>query len=339
MGIMLKKPRILVVGSFVMDLIASTHRIPKPGETVVGDSFHTAPGGKGANQAVQCARLGAEVTMAGCVGGDVFGRLMLDTAREAGVDVSHVSVNETVSSGIGHVLLEVRGQAAQNRITLIPGANFAMTVEQVAWLEQEIGSFDLVMLQLEIPMEVNAAVARWARTAGVPVMLNPAPARELPPELLECVTYLSPNETEAAALSGLPLEAGEAGVDDGQLRRVAAALRARGVEHVIITLGCNGSAAADRDGVRYVPRVSMERVADPTAAGDSYVAAFCTGLTAGLPEKEAMAFASHAAALTVSRMGAMPSLPGMEEVQALLRQRGYRGFEPGALDALKRREG
>lgn len=336
---MLRRPKILVVGSFVMDLIASTHRVPKPGETVVGDSFHTAPGGKGANQAVQCARLGAEVTMAGRVGGDMFGRLMLDTAREAGVDVAHVAVDETVSSGIGHVLLEVRGQTAQNRITLIPGANLTMTAEQVEWLEKEIGSFDLVMLQLEIPMEVNVAVARWARAAGVPVMLNPAPAREVPPELLECVTYFSPNETEAASLSGLPLEAGADGVDDGQLRQVAAALCGKGAEHVLITLGCNGSAAADGDGVRYVQCVPMEQVVDPTTAGDSYVAAFCTGLTAGLPEEEAMAFASHAAALTVSRMGAMPSLPTVEEVQALLRQRGYQGFDAAALDALRRQGG
>ena len=199
---MLKKPNILVVGSFMMDLIASTKRAPNSGETVIGLKFQTAPGGKGANQAVQCARLGAHVTMVGQVGDDAFGKIMTDTAAAAGVDVSHVSVDPQESSGVGHITLEVTEHGAQNRITVCPGANFTITVDDVAWLREEIGRFDLVMMQFELPMEVIEAVAQWAHDAGVPVMINPAPAAPMSDRLLACATYLSPNEHEAAILAG-----------------------------------------------------------------------------------------------------------------------------------------
>ena len=331
---MLKKPKILVVGSFVMDLIASTPVAPKSGETVIGTEFHTAPGGKGANQAVQCARLGAQVTMVGNVGADSFGQIMTDTARQAGVDVSHVGVDPSVSSGVGHILLEVTGDGAQNRITVVPGANHTITTDQIAWLADAIGEYDMLMLQFELPMAVTVAAARYAKAAGVPVMVNPAPAAPIPPELLSCATYLSPNEHEAAAISGHPISV-ENGVNTGDIEAVWRSFNGLGVENLIITLGEHGSAAAGSKGVFLTPCVKMPHVADPTAAGDSFVAAFCTGLCAGLPQGEALAFASHTAAITVSRMGAMPSLPTVAEVQALLRERGYTGFDPALLDALK----
>lgn len=159
------KPRILVVGSFVMDVIATTERVPASAQTVYGKSFHMAPGGKGANQALQCARLGAEVTMVGCVGDDLFSRELLETPRKAGVDVSHVLVRPGICSGVGHVTLEVTEHTAQNRIIVIPGANQTLRVEEVAWLEQEIGFYDMVLLQLEVPIAVNRAVAGWAKAA------------------------------------------------------------------------------------------------------------------------------------------------------------------------------
>ena len=332
---MLKKPKILVVGSFVMDLIASTEKAPNSGETVIGKSFRTAPGGKGANQAVQCARLGAQVTMVGQVGGDSFGQEMLATASAAGVDVSRVLVDKDVSSGVGHILLEVTEHGAQNRITVVPGANFTLKSEDVAWLKDEIGQYDLLMMQLELPMDVICTVASYAKAAGVPVMLNPAPAAPLPEELLACVTYLSPNEHEAAAITGQRLYADENGVNEEDMKKVAAALREKGVENVIITLGGNGSAVAGADGVHYTACVKMDHVADPTAAGDSFVAAFCTGITAGLSQDQALNFASHTAAITVSRMGAMPSLPTLAEVRSLMEQRGYKGFDLSELDALQ----
>lgn len=328
-------PKILVVGSFVMDVIAATKQLPKSGQTVYGQSFHTACGGKGANQAVQCARLGADVTMVGCVGDDLFGSQLLDAVRDSGVDISHCRVHPGVTTGVGHVTLEIRGDTAQNRIIVIPGANLSVSPEDIAFLRDTIGGYDMVLLQLEVPLEVNRTVARWAKEAGVPVMLNPAPATELDAELLSCVTYLTPNEQEAAAETHLPLRASEAGIDREDLQQIAESLRFRGVEHVIITLGGSGSAEVERSGIRYVPCVRMPQVADPTAAGDSFVAAFCTGLTAGLSQKDAMTFASYTAAITVSKMGAMPSLPRMAEVQALMRQRVYIGFNSPLPQALR----
>mgnify|MGYP000652261529 CR=1 FL=1 len=331
---MLKKPNILVVGSFMMDLIASTKRAPSSGETVVGLKFQTAPGGKGANQAVQCARLGAHVTMVGQVGDDAFGRIMTDTAKSAGVDVSHVSVDPEESSGVGHITLEVTEHGAQNRITVCPGANFTLTVEDIAWLKDEIHTYDLVMMQFELPMPVIEAVAQWAHETGVKVMINPAPAAPMSAHLLSCSSYFSPNEHEAAILANHTIRV-DNGVNMEDVRIVADAFHAQGVENLIITLGENGSIAAGADGLHYIPCVKMPHVADPTAAGDSFVAAFCTGLCAGLSQENALAFASHAAAITVSRMGAMPSLPTVAEVQALMQERGYTGFALSELDCLK----
>ncbi|WP_312635096.1 ribokinase [Oscillibacter sp.] len=332
---MLRRPKVLVAGSFMMDLIASTPRAPSAGETVIGTDFRTAPGGKGSNQAVQCARLGAEVTMVGQVGDDAFGRELLGAAERSGVDVSRVLKDPAKATGIAHILLEITESGAQNRITVVPGANYSTTCQQVAWLKDEIGYFDLVLLQLEIPMEINIAVAQYAKAAGVPVMLNPAPAAVLPEELLRCVTYLSPNEHEAALLTGLPLRVDERGVDREDVEAVSAALLRCGAENVMITLGENGSVVAGSGEIAYTPCVKMPEVKDPTAAGDSFVAAFCTGQAAGLPREQALAFAAHAAAITVSRMGAMPSLPTLEEVQALMREREYSGFDISELDALR----
>ena len=332
---MSRKPRILVVGSFVMDVIATTERVPGSAQTVYGKSFHMAPGGKGANQALQCARLGADVTMMGCVGDDLFRELLLETPRAAGVDVSRVVVRPGVSSGVGHVTLEVTPHTAQNRIIVLPGANQTLTVEEVAWIQDEIASYDIVLLQLEVPLEVNRAVARWAKEAGVPVMLNPAPATDLDDELLSLVTYLTPNEPEASMETGLPLGMDENGPLKEDLQKIAAALWAKGVENVIITLGGAGSAVVGADSIRYIPLVKMPHIADPTAAGDSFVGAMSVGLSVGLSLDQALNFASHTAAITVSRMGAMPSLPTLEEVILLLKDREYDGFDLSILDALK----
>ena len=313
-----RKPRILVVGSFVMDVIATTEQIPGAGQTVYGKSFHMAPGGKGANQALQCARLGAEVTMVGCVGDDLFGQQLLEPLREAGMDVSHVVVRKGIHSGVGHVVLEVTEHSAQNRIVVIPGANRTLTVEEVAWIQQAVSGFDMVLLQLEVPIEVNRAVAP-----------------ELDDELLSLVSYLIPNEQEASQETHLPLRFDKSGPWDEDLRNIADTLQGKGVEHVIITLGSYGSAVAETGGPRYVPCVPMEHVADPTAAGDSFVGALSTALAVGLPEDAALTFASHTAAITVSRLGAMPSLPTLSEVLELIRTRGGAELELSCLDALR----
>ena len=330
-----RKPKILVAGSFVMDLIASTERVPKSGQTVVGKSFRTAPGGKGANQAVQCARLGAEVTMVGCVGNDIFGQEMLEATGNAGVNLEHVKIDPSVSSGIGHVLLEVSEDHAQNRITVIPGANQSLAPEDIVWLKDRVREYDMVLLQMEIPLEINLLIAGWAREAGVPVMLNPAPAAPLSEALLRSVNYLTPNEQEAAAETGLPLRITEHGIDEQDLRAVVAALRAKGAKNVIVTLGGNGSAVADGGQIRYIPIVQMPHVADPTAAGDSFVAALCVGLCVGFRQEQALTFASYTAAITVSRIGAIPSLPKLDEVLALLTERDCQTIDRPLLDVLK----
>jgi ribokinase len=272
--------------------------------------------------------------MVGKVGNDAFGKIMTDTAAEAGVDVSHVGVDPEEASAVGHITLEVTEHGAQNRITVCPGANYTITLDDVAWIKDRVTDYDLVMMQFELPMEVTETVAQWAHDAGVTVMINPAPAAPISEKLLSCATYISPNEHEAAAIAGHTISV-ENGVNFDDIAVVAKAFRDRGVENLIITLGENGSVAAGKDGISHTPCVKMPHVADPTAAGDSFVAAFCTGITAGLPQGEALAFASHTAAITVSRMGAMPSLPTIDEVQALLRERGYAGFDPSELDALK----
>lgn len=330
-----RKPRILVVGSFVMDVIATTEQIPQSAQTVYGKSFHMAPGGKGANQALQCARLGADVTMMGCVGDDLFGEKLLETPRAAGVDVSHVLVRPGISSGVGHVTLEVTEHSAQNRIVVIPGANRTLTAADVAWIRDEIAAYDMVLLQLEVPLAVNRMVARWAKEAGIPVMLNPAPATDLDDELLSLVTYLTPNEQEASMETGLSLRSDDSGPLREDLQKIAAALWRKGVEHVIITLGGSGSAVVGADSIRYIPCVHMDHVADPTAAGDSFVGALSVGLTAGLSQEAALSFASYTAAITVSRMGAMPSLPTLDEVIGLMRERNEQGIDLAVLDVLQ----
>ena len=172
---MLKKPKILVVGSFMMDLIASTRRAPNSGETVIGLKFTTAPGGKGANQAVQCARLGADVTMVGKVGKDDFGKRLIDSAAESGVRVEHILVTENAPSAIGNVQVQSNENGTENRIIVVSGANMELVPEDVAFLENTVSDYDMVIMQHEIPVEVNRAVAKYAKAAGVPVMLNPAP--------------------------------------------------------------------------------------------------------------------------------------------------------------------
>lgn len=331
---MLKKPKVLVVGSLNMDLTASAKRAPDSGETVIGMKFQTAPGGKGLNQAVQCARLGAEVTMVGKVGQDDFGKQLLAVAEEAGVNVSRVLTDGDETTGVAVILLEVREDGTQNRITVCPGANYTITVEELEWLKKEIGRYDILILQFELPMEVVETTARWAHDAGVPVMVNPAPAAPMSDELLACTTYLSPNEHEAALLAGHAIRV-ENGVNFDDVEAVAKAFRNRGVENLIITMGGNGSVVAGKDGVYHTPCVKMPQVADPTAAGDSFVAAFCTGLTAGLSQKDALSFASHTAAVTVSRMGAITSLPTLSEVRLLMGERAFDGFPPEELDSLK----
>lgn len=305
----MKKPRILVMGSLVMDLISRSAVLPQAGKTVLGETFSAASGGKGANQAMQAALLGAEVAMMGKVGSDSFGRQMCASLAAAGVNVDAVATVEG-SSGIGNVQLCENG----NRITVLPGANRCFTAADTENLRAVIDGFDMLLLQLEIPLETNLAAAEIAHAAGVPVMLNPAPAAALPDALFPLLTAITPNEHEAAALTGIAV------TDEETARAAAERLLEKGVQKVVITMGDKGVAFGDRAGFLFVPAAHFGEAIDPTAAGDSFIGAFCTLVCAGAPTKEALSVAVHTAAVTVCSMGAQPSLPDADAVLAFLQR-------------------
>lgn len=309
------RPRILVVGSFAMDLIVSTNRFPNSGETVIGCGFQTAPGGKGANQAVQAARLGAQVTMVGKVGNDSYGKALLEIAQESGVEVSKTTVIDGVPTGIANVQIEIKDGKSANRIIVVPGANMKLEPQDIMFLYDTIEQYDMVMLQLEIPIQINEIVARIAYGKGVPVMLNPAPAAPLSHEFLKCITYISPNEHEAHDLTGIAV------TDDESAKRAVEKLNRSGVENAIITLGANGAVFGNKDSFIKSPAVEGLEIVDTTAAGDSFIAAFCTATCLGAEPEMALEFANTAAAITISRMGAQPSLPDINEVLSLMKQR------------------
>ena len=313
----MKKPNILVVGSLVMDLIVSTKKFPELGETVIGTSFATAPGGKGANQAVQAARLGAKVTMVGKLGNDSNGDELIKSLTESGVDVTNIKRTDKAPTAVGNVQLQVNEKGTDNRIIVVLGANFEITPEDVAFLKEDIKNYDMVILQQEIPAEINRIVAEYAKAVGVPVMLNPAPYREIEPELLKCLTYISPNETEVEQMTGISPNS-----NDG-LKACIKALRDTGVANALITLGKRGCVYSKENDLIFSGSEDCGPVADTTAAGDSFVAAFCVALTSGLEVEVALKFANCTAGITVSRFGAQPSLPNLTEVKEILEQKNY----------------
>mgnify|MGYP003609111058 CR=1 FL=1 len=312
-----RRPKILVVGSLVMDLIVSTERFPDAGETVLGFDYSMASGGKGANQAVQAARLGADVTMYGRIGEDDIGQRMLESVSGAGVDTANIRRTPGVSSAIGNVQLEVQGEKTMNRIIVVSGANMRIIPEDVSELKEGIAAYDMVILQHEIPMAINELVAAYAYAKGVPVMLNTAPSAPVSPEMLSHITYISPNEFEAADLSGVQV------LDEASARYAVEVLLEKGVKNVLITRGSAGAVLGNDHEFISSPCVYCEHVQDPTAAGDSFVGAFCCAVCLGATNEEALLFANCAAHITVSVKGAQPSLPTLEQVIGLMRAKGF----------------
>lgn len=314
----MKKSKILVVGSLVMDLIVTAERFPNAGETVLGKGFNTAPGGKGANQAVQAARLGADVTMFGKVGNDDFGKRLIDSLSESGVNTDNILVSETASTAVGNVQIQDNSQGTENRIIVVPGANMEIRPEDVEILRNTISDYDMVILQNEIPMTINTLVAGFAKASGVPVMLNPAPTAEIPDELISCLTYISPNEHETADLVGFEP------TDDSSRNAAIGKLREMGVKNVLITLGKNGCLFCGDEAMVYSESVDCGKVIDPTAAGDSFIGAFCTAITSGMPINDVLKFANCTAGITVSKMGAQTSLPYLDEVMGFMEKKGIK---------------
>jgi len=297
-------PEVVVVGSINMDLVARTATLPVPGETVPGLSFATIPGGKGANQAVAVARLGARTAMIGCVGEDAFGRELRAGLEADGIDCLGVREIPGVSSGVALILVDGAGR---NCIVVVPGANGRLEAAQVDGLPDLLAPARIVLLQLEVPLETVEHCALEARRRGSLVVLNPAPARRLPERLVASADYLVPNEVEAAALTGTAVGS----VEDAS--RAAEQLRKAGSGRVLVTLGERGVVSAGPEGVRHHPARPV-RAVDSTAAGDTFIGGLCASLVRGRPLDDAIAFAQAAAAISVTRPGAQPSIPYEREL-------------------------
>lgn len=253
----------------------------------------------------------------GRVGRDANGDEILAACLDAGVDTSHIVRDENAPSGCTMIILEARPDGGtENRILVLPGANMKLCREDVSFLESTIGSYDMVMMQHEVPREVNELAAKWAHKAGVPVMLNPAPSAPVSDEMMGHLMCISPNEHEAADLMVRCAASGSLPITDikGDAKAAAMELLRRGAKSVLVTLGKEGALYMDGTDEIVCPAINEVKAVDPTAAGDSYVASFCVALSQGQTVAEAMRFASAAATLTVSRKGAMPSLPTLDEV-------------------------
>ncbi len=302
---MSETPQIVVVGSANMDLVVRTERPPRPGETVQGSEFHVIPGGKGANQAVAAARQGARTAFVGRVGDDAFGARLREGLAAEGVDTSFLKTTPDVPSGVAVITLDGAGQ---NSIVIAPGANGRLSMADIDEARGLIAAADMLVCQLEIPFAAVVRAMETAREAGTAVAFNPAPASPLGPEVLSLADHLVVNESEAALLSGLAVE-NAAGAE-----RAAARLCELGAETVLATLGGDGVVVAGREGVFHEPAQRVD-VVDTTAAGDTFMGAFAAAIIRGEPLRGAVGVAQRAAALAVSRLGAQPSIPTLEEMR------------------------
>ncbi|MEK4877370.1 MULTISPECIES: ribokinase [Paenibacillus] len=306
----MSKLDIVVIGSLNMDMVVRTNRSPDAGETLIGQAFALSPGGKGANQAVAAARLGAEVSMIGRVGKDTFGSEMLEIIRNEGIHIEHISVSEHQATGVASIIIEEDGE---NRIIVVPGANIELTVEDIQALEAVISQTKIIVLQLEMDLAMSEQAIAISHRKGIPVILNPAPARVLKDEMLAQVSYLTPNETEAGILSGMTVDSAETA------EQAARILLQKGVQNVIVTLGSKGALIVNAEGAKAVPGFPVKAV-DTVAAGDSFNGALAQQLVLGKTLEEAVSFANAVGALAVGKEGAIPSLPQLSEVEQFLKR-------------------
>ena len=307
-------PRVCVIGSANVDYTVGLSRLPNPGETVSGGTLLVNLGGKGANQAVAARRLGGEVRMIGCVGDDPDGRRIVESLGAAGIDVSGLTTAPDAATGTALIMVDAQGR---NQIAVAPGANHRLTVEMVAPHAGSIAWADVVACQLETPLPVVRWVLGEARRQQVITILNPAPVQPLDAEILGLVDYLTPNQHEAARLTGLSVDTLE------DARAAAARLRTAGAGVALVTLGDRGVLACDGESVVHFPAFPVEAV-DTTAAGDAFNGALAVGLAAGGSLEQAVPLANAAAALACTKRGAQDSLPQRAEVEAFLRSLGGR---------------
>jgi ribokinase len=303
-------PHIVVVGSTNTDLVVTVPHIPAPGETILGGALQTVAGGKGANQAVAAARLGARVTFIARVGDDSFGQSALEGFRREGIDTTYVGVTPGVASGVA--LIPVSEETGENAIVVAPGANAYLTEADVGAAATAFDSADAVVISLEVPLEAVSSAVEMGAARRIPVFLNPAPARSLPPDLLTRVTVLTPNETEAMQLLGTTASA--------DADTIATHLLDLGIDIAVMTIGAAGAVVATPDGVETVAGIRV-RAIDTVAAGDCFTGALAVEFASGRSLRDAVAFANAAAALKVTRPGAQPGLPTRAEVVEFLSTR------------------
>ncbi len=296
--------RIVVIGSTNTDMVVKAARIPAPGETILGGRFLMNPGGKGANQAVAAARLGGDVTFVAKVGDDLFGREARTLFAKEGIHTEHVFTAMNEPSGVALIMVDAKGE---NCIAVASGANGSLSPADLEAARGEIERAGLILMQLETPVETVQCAAQWAAAKGVPVVLNPAPACALPVGLFQCLSLITPNESEAELLSGVKV------TDEASAAVAAKALCSKGVKRVVITMGSKG-AFVFADGIgKMVPAVKVKAV-DTTAAGDVFNGALAVALTEDRPLAVAVNFAAKAAAISVTRLGAQASAPYRREI-------------------------
>jgi ribokinase len=312
------KSRVVVIGSLVFDFVARASRLPRKGETVLGEQFGMFPGGKGANQAVQAGRLGAEVYMVGRVGDDFLADRLLASLTESGVATEFVQRDRSAKTASCCIHVDQHGN---NAIIIVPEANLVCSHEDVERAAEVLRSADVVLCQLEIPIQTVAYALALASQNRVLTILNPAPAQEVPPSLLSQVSILTPNETEAEFLTGFALQT----ADDSWAASAAEKLLALGPQTVIITQGEHGAYLATPSGQRMIPAYPVA-VLDTTAAGDAFNGALAVALAEGKEFEEAVAFANAAGALATTRAGAQPSLAWRDEIDRFRSRIG----EPGS---------
>lgn len=303
-----RHPKICVVGSANMDLLCKVPRLPKLGETLVGHYFHMGCGGKGSNQAAMAAKLGAQVTMVAKLGRDSFGEITFNNYQNLGIDTRNVFWDEQHLSGVAPIFVDDQGH---NMIVIVPGANMALTADDVRKASDSIRTAGAVVCQLEIPVESTLEAFRIAKAAGRRTILNPAPAVAVPDELLKLSDVAAPNETEAEFLTGMPVETLE------EAEVAAKALLRRGPSAVIITLGERGALLLDGKNVTHVPAVNVKPV-DTTGAGDAFIGSLAYFLGEARPLREAVERANAIAAVSVMKVGTQVSFPTRDEVAHLM---------------------
>jgi len=301
-----RRPKIVVVGSYAVGLVMRTARLPAQGETVLGHDFQSMDGGKGSNQAVACARLGAETVFVAAIGDDAYGDRALSLLDGAGVDTSLVRRIRDVPTGVGFIIVD---EAGHNAIAVDLGANRLLSCADVDRAENVIAAADVLLCQLEIAPEVALHAAATARRHGVRTVLNPAPAQALHPDGLACVDVLTPNLGEARTLCGN---------DSNDLRGLAQLLRRMGVGTVILTVGENGALIASEAGIRAISAPRVDAV-DTTGAGDAFSAALAVALAEGGSLEDATAFACAAGAFSVQSLGTVPSYAARPQLDAFVR--------------------